>query len=458
MKKQILNTQTLGALGLGTGLFASMAWFYRALVHWNLAQYAAAIAVMAVGVILLTLLTLRARGVKKALGCVWKCALSVGVFLGLLIGVSYIVNNVMYRGAVLAGRMALLLCSLQVCALFALLLRGMAKGGKKTGAAAAGTLTLPALAAATLFVMLSGAEYAGLSREAYFEQLDGLGVYANAAQDALPQTAVFGIVMEHFEQEREDGRLPKALIIGYDGARADTPPLTRDDPNSGIQALVNGGGALYNMYCGGDAPLAQATSTSPGWTNLLTGRWARQPDGGGHGISDNGIVKAPDAPPILHTALLDRARAGKAALVISWDEYFAYPGAVWYNDKLYAEENDFNINWVNVPYDGDIVLFEAGLAQLGDPEMDFVMVTLDACDYAGHGGGFGRYNETYVDAFIASEHFAYDLIQAVKARDSYAREDWLIVIASDHGGVGKSHGAQMAEMRQTIFAVSKRLG
>jgi len=454
MKK--IDLQTFAALGLGAGLAVAMVWFYHVLVNWNLTQYAIAIVVIAIGVILLTLLALHTRGEKKAVHYIWKTALSVAVFLVVLIGVSYIINNVVYRGAVLAGQAALFLCAAQLCVLFALLVHGMAKQGMKAGAAIAGIGSALAVIAALLIILLGDTGWA-LPEDEYFAQLDSMGIYANLAEHSLPQTAIFGIVVEHFEQARDDGRTSKALIIGFDGARADAPLLTADDPRSAIQALVNDGGKLYNMYCGGDPPFFQATSTSPGWTNLLTGRWAREPEGGGHGVSNNGIVKAPGAPPILHTYLIERALVNQAALVVSWDEYFAHPGAIWYHDKAYAEANELNINWVNVPYDGDIVLFNAGLIEIQDLANDFIMVTLDACDYAGHASGFSSDSPFYAEAFAASEHFAFDLIQAVKARATYAEEDWLIIVTSDHGGVGTAHGPQFAEMRQIFMAINKDL-
>ena len=294
-----------------------------------------------------------------------------------------------------------------------------------------------------------------ISYAVYHGSLNRMDIYANPVREALPQTVVFGIVEKHFERGHGDGITPKALIIGYDGARADMPPLTAEDENSAIQALVNDGGALYHMYCGGDFPRWQKTSTSPGWTNLLTGRWARERDGSGHGVNDNGVVKAPDAPPLLFNALFDKALVGQAAFVVSWDEYWSFPRSIWYHDKNDADAKEHNIHWVNLAYDGDIVLFEAGLAEIQNPDNDFIMVTLDACDYAGHGGGFGGYNQGYADAFVNSERYAYDLIQAVKARPTYAQEDWLIIIASDHGGIYKWHGLQLIQTRQIFMAANR---
>jgi len=292
----------------------------------------------------------------------------------------------------------------------------------------------------------------------YPAQLNRTGIYDNRAQDAFPQTLMYYIVLGHFSLTRTDGRAPKCLIIGYDGARADALINTMDDPGSATQAVKADGGKIYNTYCGGDSPRRQKTSTCPGWTTLLTGHWANEPGGAGHGISNNGMVKAPDAPKLLFNNLFDGGFIGQAAFVVAWDEYWAHPGAVWFHDKAYAGEKGYNIRWLNHVYDGDIVLFTAGLEQVRDPANDVVMVTLDACDYAGHGDGFGNYNPTYTEAFAASEHYGYELIQAVKARPTYAEEDWLIVVTTDHGGWRLGHGSQFAVERQTFLAVNKDLG
>ena len=292
----------------------------------------------------------------------------------------------------------------------------------------------------------------------YPAQLGRTGIFDNRAQQSLPQTAMHDIVIEHFAKKRTDGKAPKCLIIGYDGARADALVNTKDDPGSATQAVKAQGGKIYNMYCGGDFAHRQHTSTCPGWTTLLTGHWADERGGTGHGISDNGIVKAPDAPKLLFNNLFDQNLVGQAAFVVAWDEYWAYPGAVWYHDRVYADEKGYNIRWLNNVYDGDIVLYTAALAEVQAPANDIVMVTLDACDYAGHGDGFGNYNPKYIEAFVASEHYGYDLIQAVKARPTYTVEDWLIIVTTDHGGWRLGHGSQFAVERQTFLAVNRDLG
>jgi beta-lactamase superfamily II metal-dependent hydrolase len=169
-------SRSFAALALGAGLAAAMAWYYDVFIRWNPQLYPCAIIALAAGVILLTLAALRARGARKALPLILKTALSVAVFLALLVGVSYIINNVVHGGgnALLAARVAIPLAGAQLLALYALLLWRMASGGAKAGAtlAAAGTALSVLLSVFFLGRVASASTY--LTRE-------GLAPYQPAA-------------------------------------------------------------------------------------------------------------------------------------------------------------------------------------------------------------------------------------------------------------------------------------
>ena len=302
-----------------------------------------------------------------------------------------------------------------------------------------------------------GAGQAIMPHGDYLMKLNCTGVYANLAQYALPQTAMHGIVAEHFARKRSDGKTPKCLVIGYDGARADLLVHTKGDPRAATQAVKAGGGKIYAMYCGGDFPRWQNTVTCPGWTTLLTGHWADERGGTGHGIHDNGLVKAPDTPKLLFNSLFDQKLIQRAALVVAWKEFFSYEGAVWYNDKAYAEQKGYNAQWLNVP-DDESKICAAAKKEVQNPAAGFVMAIFNATDHAGHDAGFGDYNPKYIEAFKDCEHYGYALIEAVKARPAYAAEDWLIIVTTDHGGWRLGHWAHWAVERQIFMAVNKDLG
>ena len=46
-----------------------------------------------------------------------------------------------------------------------------------------------------------------------------------------------------------------------------------------------------------------------------------------------------------------------------------------------------------------------------------------------------------------------EIISAVESRPTYALEDWLIIITSDHGGFNTGHGAFTIQERMTFYVV-----
>ena len=46
-------------------------------------------------------------------------------------------------------------------------------------------------------------------------------------------------------------------------------------------------------------------------------------------------------------------------------------------------------------------------------------------------------------------------IEAIKARETYDTEDWLIIITSDHGGIGTDHGSASIQERMTFIVANK---
>jgi len=312
----------------------------------------------------------------------------------------------------------------------------------------------------SLVVCIGSLFVAGLPAEPpgeYLTQLNCTGIFANRAQDAMPQTAVHDVVLAFFEADH-GGKTPKCLLIGYDGARADALANTKDDPNAGTQVLKAGGGAIYNLYTGGEwlKLNLQDTSTACGWTTMLTGHWAVEKGGTGHGVTANGVTKAADAPKLVFTELLEKKLAQKTRFIVSWGGHFAGSDATYLNDMAYCEANKLGATWTTAADDGET--FDKTLAEVKAAGCaDMVMCILEYCDHAGHGHGYGNRVPEYVQAIKDAERDAAALIAAVKARVNYANEDWLILISADHGGVFTGHGPQFAGCRQIFLAANKKV-
>jgi len=282
----------------------------------------------------------------------------------------------------------------------------------------------------------------------HLRTLNRIDIYDNAVRDALPQTAGHDIILDHFTRKRDDGKTPKCLIVGYDGARAEA--LMEILPSqSGIQALANEGGKVYHMYTGGNRGVRQFTDTAPGWAALLTGRWAK--GAGGNGVTANGVNKPAGTPPIAMIELLEKNLAAKSSFVVSWNGHFVDDHATYKYDVLHAQANNLNAAWVTLENDEQVIAHT--IEELSNENgADIVMVVLEHCDSAGHNSGFGIHIPEYVQAFQASDHAALEFIEALKARPGYDSEDWLIILTSDHGGIGRGHGSQRAVCRQVFFA------
>jgi len=291
----------------------------------------------------------------------------------------------------------------------------------------------------------------------YLTQLNCTKIFANRAQDAVPQTAVHDIILAFFEEDH-GGKTPKCLLIGYDGARADALINTKDNPAAGTQVLKADGGAIYNMYTGGKRFTFdfQDTSTAPGWTTMITGHWAKEKGGTGHGITNNGITKAMDGPKVFFTELLEKGQVSKTSFIVSWGGHFASSDASYLNDIAYCAGKGLAADWVTTS--GDQETFDKTLAEVQKANgADMVMCILEYCDHEGHGNAFGNGEPKYVQAIKDSERDAAALIAAVKARATYGQEDWLILITADHGGEFGGHGPQFYGCRQIFLAANKKV-
>ena len=69
--------------------------------------------------------------------------------------------------------------------------------------------------------------------------------------------------------------------------------------------------------------------------------------------------------------------------------------------------------------------------------------------------GFSFNNPKYREAFITADNYGFEVFNAIKTRETYNTEDWLIIITSDHGGFGKNHGKESIQERMTFIITNK---
>ena len=283
-------------------------------------------------------------------------------------------------------------------------------------------------------------------------ELNSLSMMENTWETALPQTVIHDLIQSHFDAPLPEGKTEKkAIVIGYDGCRADTFRLLATAKRSAINMLLQNGGHAVFSYAGGvnyPAEPTQKTSTAPGWCSMLTGAWADV-----HGITANDIPKGVE-PKTLLLSLVEDGKADSSAIYVSWAKHFSTGKSTYRAEKEYAETNGVAAVYLRAKND-------AGTKQnilddlSKDDCSDFIFSTHEYTDHSGHGSGFSLQNVKYVGGFRDADATGADIIEAIESRPAYSAEDWLILITTDHGGIGKDHGGPSFEERITFIVSNK---
>ena len=275
--------------------------------------------------------------------------------------------------------------------------------------------------------------------------------YENTIETAYPQTDLYDIIDAHFKAELPEGKTEKkAIILGYDGCRADIVAEKQD--GGAINYLLANGASINLTYCGGvnyPAENTQATSTAPGWCSMLTGVWSDV-----HGITGNGITKTVE-PKMLMTTLFEEGIIDNAAFITKWKGHFTNSDSTYKDEKAYCKENDICVDF-NLRKGLKDVHTGAMEEITSDDCADFVLIIYENTDSAGHNFGFTFNNPVYKDGFRTEDAYGYEVIKAIEARETYETEDWLIIVTSDHGGVGTGHGGPSIQERMNFVVMNKK--
>ena len=284
----------------------------------------------------------------------------------------------------------------------------------------------------------------------YAAKIGNSGMFDNTLDNALPQTAVANMVNAHFSQPLPPGKtVKKCVIFGWDGARCDSLLTLKDEPLSAIRE-VSDAGALFAAYAGGESKIidTQSTSTAPGWASILTGKWAKDT-----GVYNNGDLLKSGCRTVL-TSLVESGQASSAVFLCSWGGHITASDATYRAEAAYTAQQGLDVRWET--YSGDDAVQGALAQEVSSPgAADLIFLIYERPDSAGHDGGFGNGNPAYADAVRACDRDSLAVIRLIQARDTFDSEDWLFIIASDHGGQGTGHGAQTVECRTTFIATNK---
>ena len=215
------------------------------------------------------------------------------------------------------------------------------------------------------------------------------------------------------------GHKRKVLIIGVDGTRADALVQEIDSghaPNLGWLA-TNG---FYTF----DSWHLDITWSGPSWSSIMTGVYHEK-----HGVVNNTYSGSDfNTYPYFTTLVKSFDTTFKCVQLCEW--------APLVND-VYNDDWDSQIIGTDGYSDGTA---QATVAQLQDPNIDVLFTYFDHVDLTGHSSGFSPANPAYCQAIDTVDAAIGTVMAALRARPTYAQEDWLVLIVTDHGGIGNNHG------------------
>ncbi|MBR2413442.1 MAG: alkaline phosphatase family protein [Clostridia bacterium] len=419
----------------------------KGFIDWNIGLYAVGIVLLVVTAFLLFFSLFSAKQNKKA----WLPALiGTAAYMAVLMPMTFVVNNLVFGKVAPWGWAAI--CTVLNFVFWLVLVLQIKK---RTGDSSKKGAFVCILLLVVFFVVSAVNIYPNYmatnfilydTTDNYYERMDGIEIYENTVETAIPMTQLHTMIEEHFNAPLPEGKTEKkVLVLGWDGCRADA--MTLLDGTSVVERLLQNGGKAYIAYCGGanyPENITQATSTAPGWCSMLTGQW-----GASHGITGNGIEKENEQMSLFVTAIED-GYIDASAFYFSWDGHLTTYG----NEIEYCNEKGYNTTWLYC--DDDNMTADSALADLQQADCsDFIFTIFEYCDRNGHEYGYWNLNPMYQQAFADSNEKGNLLVDAVQSRPTYETEDWLILITSDHGGYVRGHGDESIMERMMFIVTSK---
>jgi arylsulfatase A-like enzyme len=241
------------------------------------------------------------------------------------------------------------------------------------------------------------------------------------------------------EAARDDtDRSSRLLLIGIDGVRAD---ILAEVATPNLDRLAAAGSYT-----------AEATTTTPSvsgpaWSSMLTGVWPEK-----HGVVSNDFTAPRYAE---HPDFLSRIEAERPELttvaIVDWPPLMVLPGgrALVGPDVDVREAPDgYELGWG----EADARSTELAVHHIRESDPDALFVYLGNADETSH--RTGSIGEEYRAAIVEADRQVGRIIEAVESRPGYGREDWLVLVSTDHGRrADGGHGGTSPEEMTTFLLV-----
>lgn len=89
-------------------------------------------------------------------------------------------------------------------------------------------------------------------------------------------------------------------------------------------------------------------------------------------------------------------------------------------------------------FSSDAAVQTALKSKIGTTDADLIVAQFHSADVAGTAGGYHAGNTNYITAITTLDGYLGEALNALKARPTYKEENWLVIIASNKGGVDTS--------------------
>lgn len=219
----------------------------------------------------------------------------------------------------------------------------------------------------------------------------------------------------------------KVLLIGIDGCRFDALMYSQAKH---LKELASSGAYSDQTDVLGDRKTGAATITGPGWSSAVTGVWADK-----HGVRDNSFRGENLAAYPSFLQRLTKTRPDASAIaVVSWNPFQKYV----FN---HGETCRFVLDGDRGGYaEGDRQVTKTAETILAEQNPDILFAYFGEVDVTGHGYGFHPRSPKYTNAIEAVDEHVGKILTAMRARSTFAKENWLVMVCTDHGGQGRDHG------------------
>jgi predicted AlkP superfamily pyrophosphatase or phosphodiesterase len=228
----------------------------------------------------------------------------------------------------------------------------------------------------------------------------------------------------------------KVLLVGIDGCRLDAVLFSQAKH---LKKLIAEGAFSEACDVLGDRETKADTASGSGWSTILTGVLADK-----HGVNGNDFRgnRLADWPSVFHRVSAARPRARCAGLV-TWAPFREYILKDHAGCRLVVDGDKKGY------LDGDRQTADAAVKLLSKTDPTLLFVYFGHVDSAGHGYGFHPRSPKYTNAIEEVDKHLGRILDALHRRPAFAREDWLILVCTDHGGKGRGHGGgrTVPEMR-----------